>query len=110
MIVGFRVFRPVAPSDLTPPELARLEHNIPPDLVIVAATDTKVFHVSGCDLIRNKDKDKLKTMTAKDAMREGYVPCARCLRKYLTAQARREIDSDTDRHADADDPPHGAGQ
>jgi hypothetical protein len=62
-------------------EQALIEKNVPPDLVVVVATGAKEFHKPDCDLIRNKQI--ARTMTAKEAIREGYVPCPRCLRKYL---------------------------
>jgi len=37
--------------------------------------------VPGCEFIH--DKASQRTMTAKEAMQEGYVPCTRCLRQYL---------------------------
>jgi hypothetical protein len=62
-------------------EHAQPGHDIPPDMVVVVADGTRVFHVAGCDFIHNKAT--ARTMTAKDAMREGYVPCLRCMRRYL---------------------------
>jgi len=102
MIIGLRVVHPFTPNVPTQAELAQLERNIPPDLVIVVATDTKVFHLSGCDLIRNEGKDQLKTMTAKEAMKKGYVPCTRCLRKYLDVAARKRLGLDFEVDADYD--------
>ena len=31
--------------------------------------------------IHNKDTER--TLTAKEAIQQGYVPCVRCMRKYL---------------------------
>jgi hypothetical protein len=58
-------------------------NNIPPDLVVVVSDGSKLFHVPGCPFIRDKASER--TMTAKEAMRDGYVPCTRCLRQYLKA-------------------------
>ena len=73
-------------SRLTLPDLrsdmARSGVHIPADLVVVAVSDGKIFHVPGCRFIH--DKDKLQTMTASEALREGYSPCVRCLKKYLS--------------------------
>ena len=55
--------------------------NIPPDLQVVVSDGEKLFHVPGCKFI--KDKNSERTMTAQEAVREGYVPCTRCLRQYL---------------------------
>jgi len=56
-------------------------NNIPPDLVVVVSDGSKVFHVPGCPFIHDKASER--TMTAKEAMQDGYVPCTRCLRQYL---------------------------
>jgi hypothetical protein len=63
-------------------EQARSRIHIPADLVVVAVSDGKIFHVPGCKFIH--DKDKLQTMTASEALRQGYAPCVRCLREYLS--------------------------
>jgi hypothetical protein len=62
-------------------EHAQPGQGIPPDMHVIISEDTKVFHVAGCPFIHNKDKER--TLTAREAIREGYVPCARCMRKYL---------------------------
>jgi Putative zinc-finger len=56
-------------------------NDIPPDLVVVVSSGSKLFHVPGCKFIRDKASER--TMTAKEAEQEGYAPCTRCLRKYL---------------------------
>jgi hypothetical protein len=60
---------------------AEPSNNVPPDLVVVVSDGSKLFHVPGCAFIHDKASEK--TMTAKEAMAEGYVPCTRCLRQYL---------------------------
>jgi hypothetical protein len=62
-------------------EHAQAGHNIPPEMRVVVSEGAKEFHVPGCDFIHNQEK--VRTLTAKEAMREGYVPCVRCMRKYL---------------------------
>jgi methylphosphotriester-DNA--protein-cysteine methyltransferase len=47
----------------------------------VVSDGSKLFHVPGCAFIHDKASER--TMTAKEAMQEGYVPCTRCLRQYL---------------------------
>ena len=69
------------------PEL-RSEHaqpgaGVPPDMQVIVAADGKTFHVSGCPFIH--DKAQLRTIAAREAMKEGYAPCIRCMKKYLTA-------------------------
>lgn len=67
-------------------EHAQPARNIPPDMLVVVSADAKEFHVAGCEFIHNKDKER--TLTAKEAVQQGYVPCVWCLRKYLqTAKA-----------------------
>jgi anti-sigma factor RsiW len=68
------------------PEL-RSEHaqpgtGIPPDMTVVVSEDGKLFHVAGCEFIH--EKTKLRTITAAQASRQGYSPCVRCMKKYLT--------------------------
>lgn len=58
---------------------------IPPDMMVVVVEDGKTFHVAGCTFIH--DKARLQTISAAEAMREGYAPCVRCMKKYLTAAA-----------------------
>ena len=65
-------------------EHAQPGHDIPPDMLVVVSEGAKDFHRPGCDVIHNKDK--VRTLTAKEAIRQGYVPCVRCLRKYLQAE------------------------
>ncbi len=81
---GFEVARS---SVFSHPEL-RTEHaesssGVPPDLMVVVATDGKTFHIPGCPFIH--DKARLRTIAAREAMQEGYAPCVRCMRKYLNA-------------------------
>jgi hypothetical protein len=54
---------------------------VPPDLVVLASSEGKLFHVAGCTFIH--DKAHVRTMVAREAEREGYAPCVRCLKKYL---------------------------
>lgn len=61
--------------------------NIPADLQVVVADDSKVFHVASCGLIEGKTN--LRSMTAKQARDAGYVPCVHCLRKYLQSASLR---------------------
>jgi hypothetical protein len=88
---------------VTPPlksEHAQPGHGIPPDMQVVVTDGANLFHVAGCDFIHNKDKER--TLTAKEAIRQGYVPCLRCMRKYLnTASAGNEklgSEADADQH------------
>jgi hypothetical protein len=82
-------------------EHAQQAEGIPPDMPVVVSADAKLFHAAGCDFIHNKDKSR--TITAREAMREGYVPCLRCMRKYLqtlAGHAALGVEADADQNAD----------
>lgn len=84
LVGGFEVANS---SSFVRPQL-RSEHaepatGVPADLMVVVAVDGKTFHAAGCRFIH--DKAKLRTITAIEALREGYAPCVRCMRKYLSA-------------------------
>jgi Putative zinc-finger len=74
-------------STLRIPEL-RSEHaqpgsGVPPDIKVVVATDGKTFHASSkCPFIH--DRASLQTIAAREAIREGYTPCVRCMKQYLS--------------------------
>lgn len=53
---------------------------IPPDMMVVVSDEGRTFHVAGCKFIHDK---QVRTLTAREAMKEGYVPCVRCMRKYV---------------------------
>ena len=55
---------------------------VPPDMMVLVSSDAKIFHVAGCTFIH--DKAHVRTMVAREAEREGYAPCVRCLKKYLS--------------------------
>lgn len=71
-------------------------------MIVVVSTDAKEFHVPGCPFIHNKDKER--TMTANEAQREGYIPCVRCMRKYLEVAetGHAEAGTEASAHDDAD--------
>ncbi|MBV8476969.1 MAG: zf-HC2 domain-containing protein [Acidobacteria bacterium] len=54
---------------------------IPADLAVVVTDEAKIFHLPGCGVIHHRSTER--TLTAAEAEREGYVPCVRCLRKYV---------------------------
>jgi hypothetical protein len=67
-------------------------NNIPPDLVVVVSDGSKIFHVAGCPYIHDKASER--TLTAKEAMQDGFVPCTRCLRQYLKTGLSNHSDED----------------
>lgn len=92
-------------NSLTVPHPLQSEHaqpgrNIPPEMVVVVSAGAKDFHVPGCGVIHNKDK--IRTLTAKEAIREGYVPCVRCMRKYLQTANGARGPGESEAHADID--------
>ena len=91
-------------NSLTGPELksehAQPGHGIPPDMLVVVTADAKVFHVAGCGVIHNKETQR--TMTAKEAMQQGYVPCLRCLRQYLQTATAGHVALESEADADLD--------
>jgi hypothetical protein len=64
-------------------QLAEPGNGVPPGMLVVVSENGRLFHLAGCEYIH--EKSKLRTVTAAEASREGYAPCVRCLRKYLTA-------------------------
>ncbi|MGA8150123.1 MAG: zf-HC2 domain-containing protein [Terriglobales bacterium] len=62
---------------------AQYGNSVPPDMMVVISTDGKIFHVAGCPFIH--DKAHIRTIVAREALREGYAPCVRCMKKYLNA-------------------------
>jgi anti-sigma factor RsiW len=90
-----RVFQHAAPA-------------VPPELQVVVATDVdgKHFHLAGCPLIRASAK--LQTLSAKEALAQGFTPCPQCLRKYVNVTRNEGSGSDDDpddAHAAQADPP-----
>jgi len=59
---------------------------LPPDLVVVVAQNGKLFHLAKCEYI-HAEGHPVRTMTAREALREGYVPCVRCLGEYVVRVA-----------------------
>lgn len=102
---GLRVASSLSVSPQLKSEHAQSGREIPPDMLVVVSADAKIFHVPGCDFIHNKDK--VRTLTAKEAMKEGYVPCLRCMRKYLETASVKGAGSEADIDADLDS--EGAG-
>jgi len=76
-------------------------NNIPPDLLVVVSSGSKIFHVSGCPFIHDKASER--TITAKEAMHDGYVPCTRCLRQYLKTGLVRHPGAEVADSADEDE-------
>ncbi len=54
--------------------------SVPTAMMVVVSKDGKTFHAADCRYIH--DPARKQTMPAGEAVREGYVPCIRCLGKY----------------------------
>jgi len=67
-------------------KLAQPAHEIPPSLMVAVSSEGRVFHVPGCKYLHKREGESPELMTASNAIKEGYVPCARCLRQYLSAE------------------------
>lgn len=80
------------------PSSVRSQHadpgeHIPRNLIVVVEDTGKLFHVAGCPFI--KTEGGVRSVTAQEALKEGYTPCVRCLRKYLdTAEQGDDADQD----------------
>jgi len=58
--------------------------HVPSDMMVVVASDGKTFHAPGCRFIHDKN---LHMVPAAEAIKEGYSPCVRCMKQYLSATA-----------------------
>jgi Putative zinc-finger len=82
---GFEVARSSVFSRPQPrSEHAQSVSGVPPDLMVVVYPEGKTFHFPTCTFI--PDKKNLRTIAARDAEQQGYVPCTRCMKKYLTTR------------------------
>jgi Putative zinc-finger len=75
--------KPSIPFEVRSP-LAKPGKHVPAKLTVLVAGDSKIFHIAGCDLLRARD-GRIRSMSAEQAEHEGYVPCIRCLGKYLSS-------------------------
>ena len=97
---GLRLANSITTTRPLKSEHAQPGHDIPPDMQVVVTDDAKLFHVAGCEFIHNKDR--VRTLTAKEAIREGYVPCLWCMRKYLQTATAGHSRLESQAHADED--------
>jgi hypothetical protein len=75
--------KPPIPFEVRSP-LAQPGKHVPAKLTVLVAADSKIFHVAGCDRLR-ASHGRIRSMSAEQAEQEGYVPCIRCLGKYLSS-------------------------
>jgi hypothetical protein len=69
-----------------PPPILRSHHaepsrGVPGEMIVAVSDGGKTFHVPGCRYLH--EEDGVRLVAAAEAIREGYVPCTRCLREYL---------------------------
>ncbi len=57
--------------------------NVPAEMMVTVSADGKTFHVPGCRFLHKHENENVRLIAASEAIREGYVPCIRCLRQYL---------------------------
>jgi anti-sigma factor RsiW len=82
VVGGFEVGKSAGMNSEMRSEHAQTASGIPPEINVIVSETGKVFHLAGCTFIH--DKNRLRTIPASEAMREGYVPCVRCLGQYLS--------------------------
>ena len=97
---GYRVANSMSVQPPLLSEHAQPGENIPPNMIVVVSADAKEFHVPGCKFIHNTDKER--TLTARQAIEQGYVPCVRCLRKYLETASLEHLGLESEANLDVD--------
>jgi hypothetical protein len=85
---GFEVARSSGRGEQLRTAHAQPGKAIPPGMMVLIYPDGKTFHVAGCTFIL--DQAHVRSVEAREAEREGYVPCVRCMKKYLTENAQSE--------------------
>lgn len=66
--------------------LAQPSRRIPASLIVAVSGEGRVFHVPGCKYLHKREGENPELMTAAEALQEGFAPCSRCLRQYLSAR------------------------
>lgn len=96
------LFHPPAKSILAEPG-----HDIPPDMQVVISDGSKLFHRAKCPFIHDKSTER--TITAKEAMQQGYTPCPRCLRQYVKTGLNKPSETVADDDGTDQDEPLSLG-
>ncbi|HEY1272132.1 MAG TPA: zf-HC2 domain-containing protein [Terriglobales bacterium] len=79
----------------SPPAVAlKSEHaytraDLPSTMTVAVSAEGKIFHLPGCRFIHEKPGEKLRLIAVSEAVREGYIPCTRCLRERILSSAIR---------------------
>ena len=86
LVVGsFEVARSLSLRPAVRSAHAQPGRGVPPDMMVLVYPEGKTFHREGCTYIL--DQKHLIRIAARDAERAGYVPCTRCMKKYLSETA-----------------------
>ena len=56
---------------------------VPAGMMVAISAEGKTFHVPGCRYLHKHESENVRLVAATEAIREGYVPCVRCLRQYV---------------------------
>jgi len=84
LFVGsYALARAASPVEPLLSEHAQPGVGVPGGLLVQVDSDGKLYHVPGCDYLHVKPHENPRSMTAEEAIRAGYTPCVRCLRRYL---------------------------
>ncbi|MBZ5706733.1 MAG: zf-HC2 domain-containing protein [Acidobacteriia bacterium] len=78
--IGVANWRAQNPSSRS--EMAQRGHGVPANLLVIVSEHSRLFHIKGCPFVHQNDNPHVET--AAEAMREGYVPCVRCLGEYVS--------------------------
>ena len=79
---SFEVVRSSSSQRVQRSEHAKAGSGVPPEMLVLVSAGSKLFHVSGCPFIH--EKEHVRTVVARQAEQEGYTPCVRCMKKYLS--------------------------
>jgi predicted anti-sigma-YlaC factor YlaD len=82
LAIGFMVGDLVRPPDLRTPH-SQPAVSVPAEMMVAVNTAGKTFHKPDCPYLHEEKNGQVKLIAAAEAMREGYSPCARCMREYL---------------------------
>lgn len=87
LIAGLAIGRSSAFSE--PPR--RSEHaapaiHVPAGLMVLVYDSGKTFHAPGCSEIHDRAHSRM--IPASEAIKEGFAPCVRCMKKYLNLNAK----------------------
>ena len=67
-------------------KLAQPAHRIPPALMVAVCSEGRLFHAPGCPYMHQHAGESPVLITAAQATKEGFAPCPRCLKQYLSTE------------------------